>query len=89
MMEDMKALRIFLVEDGELIDVGEVDTIEEAEAFIRDEGTLGLSYYVVRLRECATYHVERDLRSGEVPIEDSYEDRRQMLEAAERQRILG
>ena len=64
MIEDIKALRVFLLEDGELIDVGDADTIEEAELYIREEGALGLSYYVVELAKCAAYHVERDLRNG-------------------------
>jgi acyl-CoA reductase-like NAD-dependent aldehyde dehydrogenase len=79
MIEDLKALRVFLLEDSELIDVMDADTMEEAEKYIRNEGTLGLSYYVVELDKCNAYHVERDLRSGEVPIEDSYKDQRKEL----------
>ena len=79
-MEDMKALRIFLVEDGELIDVGEVDTIREAEEHIRDEGVLGVTYCIVELAKCSIYHVERELCNGEVPVEDSYKDQRKVLD---------
>ena len=60
----MKDLRVLLMEDGELIDISEADTIAEAETFIETEGVVGVTYYVINLRKCSTYHVERELCTG-------------------------
>lgn len=63
----MKTFRVFLLEDDELVDMGDVDSEQQGANYVKNEGVVGMTYYVINLDMCSTYHVRRELHSGDTP----------------------
>lgn len=57
-------IRVFLEEDGEMVDLGECDTNQDAVDFIRREGTVDKTYYIVDMDRAVQFHIKRELVDG-------------------------